>query len=87
MILTDAKVRAHAEFEQALIDTGLSLARVREIEAAHPEVRRAGYQVPHADYAGTAADYVRHLAHLAEGAVAIPAYTGSLATEASATRH
>ena len=87
MILTDAKVRAHAEFEQALIDTGLSLARVREIEVAHPEVRRAGYQVPHANYAGTAADYVRHLAYLAEGAVPIPAYTGNLAAEASATRH
>ena len=87
MILTDAKVRAHAEFEQALIDTGLSLARVREIEVAHPEVRRAGYQVPHANYAGTAADYVRHLAYLAEGAVPISAYTGNLAAEASATRH
>jgi hypothetical protein len=87
MILTDAKVRAHAEFEQALIDTGLTPADVREIEAAHPEVRRAGYRVPHGSFAGTAADYVHHLAQLAKGEVPVAAPTGSLAAEAAATRH
>lgn len=71
MILTDAKARANAEFEQVLRDTGMTFARLREIEAAHPEVRRATYPVPRAG--GTGGDYVLHLASLArEGAAAAP---------------
>ena len=85
MILTDAKVRAHAEFEQALIDTGLSLAQLREIQAAHPHTARASYRVPHG-LAGTAADYVHHLARIARGGVPAPAMASQLAEE-GATRH
>jgi predicted nucleotide-binding protein (sugar kinase/HSP70/actin superfamily) len=84
MILTDAKVRAHAEFEQALIDTGLSLGQLREIESAHPQARRATYRVPHS-LAGTAADYVHHLARLAGAEAPVAAARGELAG-ASATR-
>jgi predicted nucleotide-binding protein (sugar kinase/HSP70/actin superfamily) len=61
MILTDAKVRAHAEFEQALIDTGLTPAQLREIEAAHPELTRATCRIAQRA-AGSAASYVHRLA-------------------------
>jgi hypothetical protein len=66
MILTDAKVRAHAEFEQALIDTGLTPAQLREIEAAHPELTRATCRIAQRA-AGSAASYVHRLAAAAGG--------------------
>jgi len=43
--------------------TGLSVERIRKYEAQHPEVRKATYYVPHRGYAGTAANYVMHLAY------------------------
>jgi predicted nucleotide-binding protein (sugar kinase/HSP70/actin superfamily) len=81
MILTDAKVRAHAEFEQALIDTGLSITQLRDIEAAYPAVTRATYRLPHG-HAGTAADYVYHLARIAKGRSYVSSPTGELARAA-----
>ena len=63
MILTEAKKRAQAEFDEVLERTGLTLERIREYEARHPEVRRATYRVPHRGFCGTAANYVFHLAH------------------------
>jgi len=62
MILTEAKRRAQSEFEQVLEKLGVTAEDVRQYEAAHPEVRRASYRVPHLGYAGTAANYVTHLA-------------------------
>jgi predicted nucleotide-binding protein (sugar kinase/HSP70/actin superfamily) len=62
MILTEAKKRAQAEFEEALAATGLTADRIREWEARHPEVRRATYRVPPRGCCGTAANYVHHLA-------------------------
>ena len=41
---------------------GVTVEDVRQYEAKHPEVRRATYRVPHIGYAGTAANYVTHLA-------------------------
>jgi predicted nucleotide-binding protein (sugar kinase/HSP70/actin superfamily) len=61
MILTEAKKRAQAEFETALEQTGLTIERIREFEAGHPEVRRATYRVPHMGCSGHAANYVFHL--------------------------
>lgn len=81
MILTDAKVRAHAEFEQALIDTGLSMKQLRDIEAAYPATTRATYRLPHG-HAGTAADYVYHLARIAKGRSYASSPTGELARAA-----
>jgi predicted nucleotide-binding protein (sugar kinase/HSP70/actin superfamily) len=81
MILTDAKVRAHAEFEQALIDTGLSVKQLRDIEAAYPAVTRATYRLPHG-HAGTAADYVYHLARIAKGRSYASSPAGELARAA-----
>src|ERR1019366_7826007 len=63
MILTEAKKRAQTEFEGVMEKTGLSVKRFREYEARHPEVRKATYYVPHRGCAGTAANYVLHLAH------------------------
>jgi hypothetical protein len=62
MILTEAKKRAQNEFEEALKKTGLTLEAIRRYEQRHPEVKRGTYRVPHLGYAGTAANYVAHLA-------------------------
>jgi predicted nucleotide-binding protein (sugar kinase/HSP70/actin superfamily) len=62
MILTEAKKRAQAEFEEALDKTGLSMERIRQYEARHPEVRKGTYKVPHMGHAGRATNYVYHLA-------------------------
>jgi predicted nucleotide-binding protein (sugar kinase/HSP70/actin superfamily) len=62
MILTEAKRRAQGEFENVLAKLGVTVEDVRRYEAEHPEVRRASYRVPHMGYAGTAANYVTHLA-------------------------
>jgi predicted nucleotide-binding protein (sugar kinase/HSP70/actin superfamily) len=62
MILTEAKRRAQAEFEGALRRTGLTVDAIHEYEKGHPELRRAGYKIPHKGYAGTSANYVLHLA-------------------------
>ncbi|HET6466799.1 MAG TPA: hypothetical protein VFG43_00320 [Geminicoccaceae bacterium] len=64
MILTEAKKRAQAEYEDALERTGLTPERAREILATRPEMRRATYKVPHAGVAGMAANMVLHLASL-----------------------
>jgi predicted nucleotide-binding protein (sugar kinase/HSP70/actin superfamily) len=61
MILTEAKKRAHAEFEEAMNKTGLTMEAIRQYEAKHPKVRSATYRVPHMGYSGTAANYVTHL--------------------------
>lgn len=68
MILTEAKRRAQKEFEGVMEKTGLTLEAIRKYEERHPEVRRATYRVPHLGCAGTAANYVLHLA--AKGGVA-----------------
>ena len=62
MILTEAKRRAQGEFEQVMEKLGVTVEDVRQYEAQHPEARRASYRIPHMGYAGTAANYVAHLA-------------------------
>jgi len=62
MILTEAKRRAHAEFQQVMEKTGLTLEAIERYEREHPGVRSAAYRVPHRGYAGAAANYVAHLA-------------------------
>ncbi len=64
MILTEAKKRAQYDFEQAMEKTGLALESIRQYEERHPELLRATYRIPHYGYAGTAANYVTHLAKL-----------------------
>jgi len=62
MILTEAKKRAQAEFEQVMEKTGLSMEAIRQYEAKHPEMRSATYNVPHLGHVGHAANYLQHLA-------------------------
>lgn len=62
MILTEAKKRAARELEETVEKTGLTADKIRAHEKDHPELRRATYRVPHNGVAGTAANYVRHLA-------------------------
>src|SRR5215471_6446806 len=47
MILTEAKKRAHQEFEDVLAATGLTLRAVCDHLDAHPELKRATYRIPH----------------------------------------
>jgi predicted nucleotide-binding protein (sugar kinase/HSP70/actin superfamily) len=61
MILTEAKKRAHLEFEDALAETGLSVAAVRRHLDAHPEMKRSTYRLGHHGAAATAANLVRHV--------------------------
>ena len=44
--------------------TGLTLEKVRQIEAKNPKVKKATYRIPHMGYASTAANYALHLASL-----------------------
>jgi predicted nucleotide-binding protein (sugar kinase/HSP70/actin superfamily) len=64
MVLHEARRRAQAEFDEALRRTGLTLESARALLERHPEARRAGYRVPNAGMAGTAANLVLHLASL-----------------------
>jgi predicted nucleotide-binding protein (sugar kinase/HSP70/actin superfamily) len=60
MILTEAKKRAHKEYEEVLARTGRTADQLKERETA--EMRRATYRVPHYGVVGTAANYALHLA-------------------------
>src|SRR5262245_12109985 len=62
MILTEAKKRAHQEFEDVLAATGLTLRAVCDHLDAHPELKRATYRIPHHGAVGTAANLVLHVA-------------------------
>lgn len=62
MILTEAKKRAHREYEEVLERTGFNETTLREAIASHPELKRATFRVPHYGVVGTAANLVLHLA-------------------------
>ncbi|HXW54149.1 MAG TPA: hypothetical protein VEJ67_00270 [Candidatus Cybelea sp.] len=62
MALGEAKMKAKAEFEDALRSTGKSLGDIRGYIAEHPELRRPFYHVPHREgLAGTAAQFILHV--------------------------
>lgn len=62
MILTEAKKRAVREYVEAMERTGLTPEDVKKIADANPHVNRATYRVPHDGAAGTAANFLIHLA-------------------------
>jgi predicted nucleotide-binding protein (sugar kinase/HSP70/actin superfamily) len=65
MALVEARARAQSEFQRALESTGRRLEDVQAYVAAHPELRRLDYRVPHAPgVAGVAASFVRHVSDL-----------------------
>jgi predicted nucleotide-binding protein (sugar kinase/HSP70/actin superfamily) len=77
MALGEARVRAQAEFDRALTQTGRSLGEIRSFVEGHPEWRRPFISIPRRPgIAGTAANVVRHVGDLirAAGSVApVPA--------------
>jgi predicted nucleotide-binding protein (sugar kinase/HSP70/actin superfamily) len=63
MALGEAKAKAKREFAAALDRGGLTLDQCRAYVAAHPEVRKPFYRVPHHDgVAGVAANFALHIA-------------------------
>ncbi len=63
MALGEAKAKAKREFAETLEKTGLTLDECRAFTAAHPEMNRALYKVPHTKgIVGTAANFVMHIA-------------------------
>ena len=62
MALGEAKVKAKAEFEQCLKQTGKTLAEIHAYMDEHPELKKPFYHVPHRPgIAGTAAQFVLHV--------------------------
>jgi predicted nucleotide-binding protein (sugar kinase/HSP70/actin superfamily) len=65
MALGEAKAAARREFDAALAQTGRSIEEVRAFVAGRPQLRSALYHVPRtAGIAGTAANFVLHVARL-----------------------
>lgn len=62
MALGEAKVKAKAEFEQCLKQTGKPLQEIHAYMDEHPELKKPFYHVPHRPgIAGTAAQFVLHV--------------------------
>lgn len=74
MALTEAKVKARAEFQRCLESTGTTLAEVRAYVEQHPELHSPLYRLPrHQGIAGVAANFVVHVASRMRGG-AVPAF-------------
>jgi hypothetical protein len=68
MALGEAKIKAKAEFQQALESTGKRLEEVRAFVADHAELRHPFYKVPHVPgITGTAANFVLHISDVMDG--------------------
>jgi hypothetical protein len=62
MALGEAKVKAKAEFEQCLKQSGKTLAEIHAYMDENPELKKPFYHVPHRPgVAGTAAQFVLHV--------------------------
>jgi predicted nucleotide-binding protein (sugar kinase/HSP70/actin superfamily) len=62
MALGEARAKAREELARELERAGATLERVRAYVAAHPELERPFYRVPHHDgVVGVAANFVRHV--------------------------
>jgi predicted nucleotide-binding protein (sugar kinase/HSP70/actin superfamily) len=68
MALGEAKIKAKAEFEQALALTGKKLDEIKAYAAEHRQLRSPLYPVPRRrGIAGVAANFVLHVSHLIDG--------------------
>lgn len=80
MALTEAKLRARAEFEDCLKRSGRRLENIRAYVNDHPDLRNPLYEIPrHEGVAGVAANFVLHVAERMRGRVR--KFTISLATQ------
>jgi predicted nucleotide-binding protein (sugar kinase/HSP70/actin superfamily) len=86
MALGEAKVKARQEFEQVIKSTGKSLQELRDFAAAHPELRRPLYPIPHRPgVTGVAANFALHLNDLINGKARlrqVPGFQPALAAAA-----
>ncbi len=62
MILTEARRRAHEEYEAVLSRTGLTPESAQSSLDTQPEMKRATYRIPRNGVVGTAANLIAHLA-------------------------
>lgn len=69
MALGAARRKATAEFEEALRRSRFSLAQIRDYVSRHPEARRPFYRFRRGGAAGTAAQFVSHIAQEMKGRV------------------
>ena len=68
MALGEAKIKAKAEFAQALASTGKQLDEIKAYVAEHRELRSPFYPVPHRQgVTGVAANFVMHVSDLMDG--------------------
>ncbi|MGA2360491.1 MAG: hypothetical protein ABSF66_15920, partial [Terriglobales bacterium] len=68
MALGEAKIKAKAEFEQALASTGKKLDEIKAYIAEHRQLRSPLYPVPRRrGIAGVAANFVLHVSNLMDG--------------------
>ncbi|MBZ5615620.1 MAG: activator of (R)-2-hydroxyglutaryl-CoA dehydratase [Acidobacteriia bacterium] len=68
MALGEAKIKAKAEFEQALASTGKKLDEIKAYVAKHRQLRSPFYPVPRRQgIAGVAANFVLHVSNLIDG--------------------
>jgi hypothetical protein len=68
MALGEAKIKAKAEFEQALASTGKKLDEIKAYAAGHRQLRSPLYPVPRRrGIAGVAANFVLHVSNLMDG--------------------
>ncbi len=68
MALGEAKLKAKAEFQEALASTGKRIDDIRAFVAQHSELSRPFYKVPHRPgTAGVAANFVLHVSDLIAG--------------------
>jgi predicted nucleotide-binding protein (sugar kinase/HSP70/actin superfamily) len=68
MALGEAKIKAKAEFEQALASTGKKLDEIKAYVAEHRQLRSPFYPVPRRQgIAGIAANFVLHVSNLIDG--------------------
>ncbi|HSW40588.1 MAG TPA: activator of (R)-2-hydroxyglutaryl-CoA dehydratase [Acidobacteriota bacterium] len=68
MALGEAKMKAKAEFQEALAATGKRIEQIRDFAARHPEINRPLYKVPQRQgTAGVAANFIYHVSELMAG--------------------
>lgn len=68
MALGEARIRAKAEFEQALASTGKNLDEIKAYAARHRQLRNPFYPIPRRrGIAGVAANFVLHVSNLIDG--------------------
>jgi predicted nucleotide-binding protein (sugar kinase/HSP70/actin superfamily) len=68
MALGDAKIKAKAEFEQALASTGKKLDEIKAYVAEHRQLRSPFYPIPRRQgVAGVAANFILHVSNVMDG--------------------